>query len=423
MRFFGLGIFFLILSIASFQVVANDQEKPVTEVELTHWWKSGGERAALDEIRQAVEARDAKFIDTAIDDYDLLRARIVDRLSQGYPPAMTQWLAGNDLLELSSIDAIQDAPSLWRGDKLEDILFPEVLANISRNGKISGIPVGIHIQNTAFYNGDIYRKLNLEIPETWSQFLDQAKKIKAAGYTAIALSDEPWQLRFIFNTMLMEQLGVEQFQQFYEESLPIAHWKEILHSTLDQFFQLHDYVDAGHKKRLWNEATTEVIEGRAAMQVMGDFAKGEMLFAGKKAGEDFLCALAPGAGGTMIYAMDGFVMLKVTKPFLKEGQDLLFDVVLDPAVQAAFNSKKGGIPVRFGVDTNSLDSCSKQRYQAWISDKKNNIRLPDTSSRLRLSFVQNVLHEAWVSGNHDPEIVAGQLIKVVDEALSKSKNN
>lgn len=416
------GIFFLLGILVLFPVAAEDKANP-PEVELVHWWKSGGELAALAEIRKAVEARDVKFVDTAIDNYDLLRARIIERLAEGYPPAMTQWLAGNDLLQLSSIGGVQRVPALWRNEKLEDILFPEVLSEVSQNGTAYSIPVGIHIQNMAFYNAEIYRKLSLKVPDTWQEFLEQAEKIKQAGYTAISLSDEPWQLRFIFNAILMEQLGVQGFQDFYDETKPVRQWQAALYKSIEIFLKLFPYSDPGQKGRLWSDATKQLIDGKAAMQIMGDFAKGEMLFSGKTAGKDFLCALAPGANDTMVYAIDGFVLLKATQPFLKQGQDLLFDVVLDPEVQAAFNSKKGGIPVRYGVDISALDSCAKQQYEAWTSAKKSNIRLPDTSSRLRLSFVQTVLHEAWTSSVHDPDIVTDSLITVIDDALRKSLGN
>ena len=37
-----------------------------------------------------------------------------------------------------------------------------------------------------------------------------------------------------------------------------------------------------------------VIKGEAGMQLMGDWAKGEFIAAGKVPGKDFLCVAAPG---------------------------------------------------------------------------------------------------------------------------------
>ena len=49
--------------------------------------------------------------------------------------------------------------------------------------------------------------------------------------------------------------------------------------------------------RDWNLATAMVINGKAGMQIMGDWAKGEFLNAGKKPGNDFLCFRYPGHAG------------------------------------------------------------------------------------------------------------------------------
>ncbi|HPQ95656.1 MAG: carbohydrate ABC transporter substrate-binding protein [Thiothrix sp.] len=384
-------------------------------VELTHWWNSLGERAALDEIRQAVEQGGARFVATPIATYDLLRERIIERLAYGYPPAITQWLAGQDMLALVTVDAIEPVPARWRGAALEAILYPEVLAEVSLRGKIAAIPVGVHIQNTAYYNAAIYRRLGLALPENWDVFLQQARRIKAAGFTPIALSDEPWQLRFVFNDILMGKAGTTGFQYFYAEQNPLGSMRTALLESMETFLALRALVDPGHVGRLWNEATDEVINGRAAMQVMGDFAKGELTARGLKPERDFFCALAPGAGETMLYAMDSFVLLKVEGAGLQQGQRLLFDVVLDPKVQAAFNSRKGGIPVRYGVDTGQLDSCARRQYQSWLRKDKSRLRLPDTTSRLRLSFVQDTLHKAWSEG-WSAGRATDELIRLVDEA-------
>ncbi|MCB1637713.1 MAG: carbohydrate ABC transporter substrate-binding protein [Thiothrix sp.] len=411
----GLGLLCAVSGSVGLPVQAATPAAESIEVELTHWWTSPGEQAALNEIRKAVEKRGARFIATPIDTYDHLRERIIERLAQGYPPAMTQWLAGRDMLALVEVDAIEPAPSHWRGEALEDILYPEVLAEVALNGAIAGIPVGVHIQNTAFYNAAIYRQLGLTMPDSWAMFLQQAPRIKAAGFTPIALSDEPWQLRFIFNDMLMGKTGSAGFQRFYDERNPVGDMRSTVREVMTTFLSLRRFVDPGHVGRLWSKATAEVIAGQAAMQVMGDFAKGEMTAYGLKPERDFLCALAPGAGETMLYAMDSFVLLKIEDAKLKQGQRLLFDVMLDPKLQAAFNSRKGGIPVRYGVDTGQLDSCSGRLYKVWVRRDKSSLRLPDTAGRLRLSFVQDTLYKAWTQG-WDAGRATDELVQLVDDA-------
>jgi glucose/mannose transport system substrate-binding protein len=53
-------------------------------------------------------------------------------------------------------------------------------------------------------------------------------------------------------------------------------------------------VDDNFSGRDWNLASAMVINGEALFQIMGDWAKGEFVNAGKTAGEDFTCFRVPG---------------------------------------------------------------------------------------------------------------------------------
>lgn len=74
-----------------------------------------------------------------------------------------------------------------------DISNEPYAANISEdfkmaasvNGKLFGIPLAPALVGGWVYNKDIYKKLGLEIPKTWAQLIDNCKKAKEAGYTAI----------------------------------------------------------------------------------------------------------------------------------------------------------------------------------------------------------------------------------------------
>lgn len=227
-------------------------DTPKPEVELAHFWISKGERAALQELKKAIETRGGSFTNIEIDDYDKLRALIVERLSLGYPPAITQWLAGDDMKTLHELQAIKPLPSTWNNQTLDHVLFPEVLEAISLNNSITGIPIGIHIQNMAFYNTKIYNSLNLPLPKTWRDFLEQAKVIKQAGYTPLALATEPWHLRLAFNPILIEELGHLGFQDFYSEDQPIAKWRDQLLSAFDIFLKLKPYTEPKYAHYKWN---------------------------------------------------------------------------------------------------------------------------------------------------------------------------
>ena len=81
--------------------------------------------------------------------------------------------------------------------------------------------------------------------------------------------------------------------------------------AFDRMAKLRSYVDDNFSGRDWNLASAMVIEGKGGMQMMGDWAKGEFLKAGKKPGADFVCIRFPGTQGAVTFNSDQFMMFKV----------------------------------------------------------------------------------------------------------------
>lgn len=404
----------ILLLIALIQSVYAEEKKPV--VELTHWWNSPGELQALATIKSAVETQGATFIDTRISSWYKLRTSVINRLTLGYPPAITQWLSDQDIFELSGINAIDSTASTWRGKAIKDILIPEVYARNTQDGKLISLPVGIHVQNNALFNAAIYRELKLKTPDSWRQVLEQAPIIQQAGYIPIALSKEIWQLKMVFNTILLEQIGnTEDYQAFYTKKFPVARWREQLETSFAIMLELKKFADPEHNQRTWNQAVRLLGKKKAAMHVLGDFANSELTAMGLTAGKDFLCSLSPGAQDNMIYAIDVFLMLKVEERYLKKGQQILFDTILDPTVQAHYSSLKGSTPVRYGIDPEKLDACSRARYQQWTSPTKKSISFSEDANDLRISFVKNILQRAWGT-NITPRQLVNDLIAMEESA-------
>lgn len=103
-----------------------------------------------------------------------------------------------------------------------------------------------------------------------------------------------------------------------------------------------------------------VIEGTAGFQLMGDWAKGEFTAAGLTAGEDYLCAAAPGTEDAFTFNIDSLTMFRMSDDAGREAQQTLARLVLEPTFQEAFNLAKGSIPARSDLDISDFDSCAQQ---------------------------------------------------------------
>lgn len=394
------------------------------EVELMHWWNQPGEIQALKVIKKAVEHRGGKFVETRISSWDKLRSSIIERISFGYSPAATQWLVDDDISELNSIKAIKPLPSRFHGKAIKDILLDQVYQDITKNGQLLSLPLGIHIQNISIFNAHIYSELKLALPSTWSEFLEQAPVIQNAGYIPIAVSQELWQFNMLFEAIMIEQLGPNNFKHLYDRGSSIKHLREPLIKSMSIFLALKKYSDKSQRQRNWADATRLIGDNKAAMQIMGDFAKAELTTSGLKAGQDFTCSLSPGSNGFMVYAIDSFMMLNIEEDYLREGQSILFDVALDSNVQVNYNRNKGSIPVRKDIDINRLDDCGRKSYQRWIAHSDSNIsRFSGVANPLRTSFFQSVLEKAWYQDNLSAEQLIDQLVEIDESVLKQPHRN
>jgi len=147
-------------------------------------------------------------------------------------------------------------------------------------------------------------------------------------------------------------------------------------NVLTTFKRLHNYVDAGSPNRNWNDATALVISGKAGMQIMGDWAKGEFSAANQVAGKDFGCFPGFGPHSPYMVAGDVFVFPKTDNANAIKAQNLLATVMTSPPAQVAFSARKGSIPIRPDVDTSSLDICAKEGI-AIMKDKSRQLPNPE----------------------------------------------
>jgi glucose/mannose transport system substrate-binding protein len=216
------------------------------------------------------------------------------------------------------------------------------------------VPVNIHGINWLWYNKKVFDEAGIAEPKTWSEVLAAAQKLKEKGLIGLAQGGQPWQERSLFNSVLVGDGGTDLFLQVYRDGNLDAVKSGKFKSVADLFHQLHETVDPGSPGRNWNDATSMVITGKAGMQVIGDWAKGEFTSAGLTPGKEYGCAIV-GQGG---YLMGGdvFVFPKGGDPVV---QAKMAEVMFDPQTQIEFNKKKGSVPSRLDVDVSSMDACAQ----------------------------------------------------------------
>ena len=333
------------------------------KAEVIHWWTSGGEAAAIKEMADAYTKSGGTWVDTPIAGGGGAQARTVmaNRTMGGDPPTAAQYNYGKQYEEiikagmLNNLDAVA-AKGNW------DKLLPEKIKNaVKVDGHYYAVPVNLHNENWVWYNKAVLAKAGAKEPTTLDEMFAAMDKVKATGVTPLALGGQGWQEGITFRGVLLAVGGQDlYFKTFKDKDVSGPGFRK----AVETFKKLKAYVDPGSPGRDWNLATGMVIEGKAAFQMMGDWAKGEFVNANKMAGKDYGCFMAGGPKMPYTIGGDVFVFPKGKTKELEASQIKLAEMMISPAMQVAFNNKKGSIPIRTDVDTTKMDVCAQAGVQA-----------------------------------------------------------
>ncbi|WP_038144003.1 ABC transporter substrate-binding protein [Thioclava atlantica] len=353
-------------------------------VEVLHWWTSGGEAKAVGELKSAFEAQGGTWIDSPIAGgggdaaMTALRARVV----AGNPPTAVQ-LKGPGIQEWAEQGALNDVQGVAESENWDSVL-PPVLASIMKyDGKYVAAPVNIHRVDWMWANPKLLADAGIEtMPTTWDEFNAVADKLMEAGITPLAHGGQPWQDATVFEDVVLGIGGAEFYRKALVELDQEALTSDTMVASFDQLRKLRGYVDPNFPGRDWNLATAMVMRGEAAFQIMGDWAKGEFLAAGKVPGEDFLCIPTPGNG--FVLNSDSFTFFKVSGEENLKGQQVLASLIMSPDFQKTFNLAKGSIPARTDVPLDEFDMCAKKSHEDLLAAIENDTLVPSMAHEMAI---------------------------------------
>jgi glucose/mannose transport system substrate-binding protein len=156
-------------------------------------------------------------------------------------------------------------------------------------------------------------------------------------------------------------LGTDFYKAAFIDLDPAALGASKMVEAFNRLIKLRSYVDDNFSGRDWNLASAMVINGEAGMQIMGDWAKGEFLKAGKVPGTDFVCIRFPGTQGAVTFNSDQFAMFNVEGDAARRPRRARWPRrSMSPTFQSAFNVVKGSVPARTDVPNDAFDDCGKK---------------------------------------------------------------
>ncbi len=385
------------------------------KIEVLHWWTSGGEAAALKVLKDDFAANGGEWIDMPVTGGggDAANVALKARIVAGDPPSASQ-IKGPTIQEYDqegvvapyNIDSIAQSEG-W--DKLLDPMIAAVHKCQNNSGPYCAAPVNIHRIDWMWANKAVFDANGISVPTTWDDLNAAAEKLKAAGIIPFAHGGQAWQDATVFEAVALGVGGNNYYKNCYVKLDENCLRSETTVKVFDQMRKLKGYTDPGSPGRDWNVATGMVMEGKAAFQLMGDWAKGEFAAAGLKPDVDYYCASTPSNNG-YLYNVDSFIFFKVKGKEKVEGQKLLASLMMGKNFQKVFNMYKGSIPARLDVSMAEFDKCAKKSNADLNTAAKKGGLLPSFAHGMTLELgvkgaIQDVVTEHFNSSMSSQDAV------------------
>ncbi|HSW36072.1 MAG TPA: ABC transporter substrate-binding protein [Candidatus Limnocylindrales bacterium] len=333
---------------------ANGEELPAA-LEIVNWWTAGGEAEALAALFGVFGEHypDYSVINSTIAGGAGIGARavLIARMVGGRPPDTFQVHAGQGVIDPYVIPGLMEPITFIYEEEGWLEVFPEALLDMLRyDDEFWTVPVNIHRSNALWYNRAVFIEHNLTVPATLDEFFTVAETLSNAGVIPLALG-ETWTVAHLFESVLLGTLGPDAYIGLWNGTTA---WDgpEVT-SAIANFNRMLDYVNEDFSALSWDEAARLVVDGEAAMYVMGDWAHGYFMAQEWTPGVEYGWAPSPGTAGSFMALSDSFGL-----PLGAPNRDVAvawLRTVGSPAGQDAFNPIKGSIPARTDADRTLYD--------------------------------------------------------------------
>ncbi len=387
-----LFVMFLCIPALIFAAGTKEKEEKHQTLEIFSWWTAGGEAEGLQAMMDVFHEKypDIEIINATVAGGAGTNAKAVlaTRMQGGNPPDAFQVHAGHELIDTWVVSGFMEPVTFVLEDNGWMDKFPkDVIDIISYKGEVYSIPVNIHRSNVMWYNADIFKKYGLKAPRTMDEFFTVAEKLKANGVTPLALGDtNTWPSTHLLESVILASTGPDKYRALWNGDVL---WSDPdVRDALTNYTKMMKYVNSDHAALTNMDAAGYVAEGKAAMNVMGDWVAGYYMSQGYVQGKEWDWVPTPGTNGSFIMLSDSFGLAKNAPN--RENVIKWLEVCASQEGQDAFNPIKGSIPSRIDGD--------RSKYGAYL-----NAAMDDFATN---NIVPSVAHgaavsEAWVTKIND----------------------
>lgn len=405
------------VSALSMIVATSAVAEPTAEV--LHYWTFGGEAKSVAVLQKEFADKGGSWTDMPVagGGGDAAMTALRARVLSGNAPTAVQ-LKGPAIQEWYEEGVLADISDVAEANNWDAVLPASIAGHMKCEGTWCAAPVNVHRVDWIWANAEVLSANGIEMPTTWEGFNAAAEKLQEAGIIPLAHGGQAWQDATVFEAVALGILGPEGYRKAFVELDKETLTSDAMIAVFDQMRIMRGFVDSNFSGRDWNLATSMVMNGEAAFQIMGDWAKGEFMAAGKVPGEDFLCASAPGEG--FLYNVDSFAMFDVDGEDKKAGQQLLAELVVGQNFQKVFNLNKGSIPARTDVALDEFDDCARLSADDMQASSDGDALLPSYAHGMALRGAQAGAITDVVTAHFNSDMSSADAVQMLADGIANS---
>ena len=340
------------------------------QLEIFSWWTGGGEAHGLQALIKIWNKNHAgmtvKNSTVAGGAGTNAKAVLAQRLSAKKPPDSFQGHAGAELLDYIKAGQLEQIDSVYSKFQLRKVMPAQLIQQITYKGHLYSVPVNIHRANILWYSPAALRKAGIAgAPKSWSGFIAALKKAKSANLIPLAVGEQ-WTQKHLLETVMIATLGPSGWASLWKKG---GNWNSAgVKTALNRYKELLTYANSDSASLTWQDASKLVADGKAAFNIMGDWADGYFrVDLKKKPNTGYAWTAVPGTNGVYDWLSDSFTLPKGAPHRAAAVQWLGF--LGSKKAQDTFNPLKGSIPARKDANAKLYGPYLKWALRQWKSDK------------------------------------------------------
>jgi glucose/mannose transport system substrate-binding protein len=363
-------------------------QRPGGQLVVGSWWTAGGEAEGLAGMFRIYREKypDVEIVNATVAGGagSVFKGVLKTRLIGGDPPDTFQLHAGLEVEGYSPEQYLQPLDDLYAAEGLEQAFPADLLSLLKYQDHYWGVPVNIHRSNVLWYNKTLMEQGGVQPPTTFDEFFAACDALKAKGIAPFIMGTSGgWEATHTFEDVLAGTVGADNYRGLWAGT--VSWMDQGVTQALENFKRMVSYANADHPALDWAGASQYIVDGKGAMNIMGDWADG---FFTSKAFTDYGWTSPPGTKGIFVALSDSF-SLTAEAPNPENARNWLA-VCGSLEGQEAFNPQKGSICARTDCDPSLFNAYLQSAMGDWAQD----------------SIVPSLAHgaaayESWVSDVKD----------------------